>query len=874
MATVATSLLPTEVRPVKYRITLSPNLTDFTFAGEETIDIEVSQETSQIVLNAAELEIHEAYLLRDGQRIPAQAVGVEAEAETATLTFSAPLPTGTMQLFMRFSGILNDKLRGFYRSQYTLPDGTKRVMAATQFEAPDARRAFPCWDEPAHKAKFEIALIIPANLTAISNMPIVSETPQTSGTKLVRFAETPVMSTYLLAIMVGEFECVEAQAEGTLVRVWTTPGKKEQGRYALDVSCRLLSFYNSYFGIPYPLPKLDLIAIPDFAAGAMENWGAITYREVALLVDPAHSSAATKQRVAIIIAHEIAHMWFGNLVTMAWWNDLWLNEGFASWIEYKAVDHLFPEWDMWTQFIFADTGPAMSLDGLRNTHPIEAEVKTPHDINELFDAISYSKGAAIIRMLEQFLSAETFRRGLVHYLSAHAYGNARTEDLWASLAHVSGKPVKEIMDTWTKQPGYPVVEVGHQNRRGEPPALALRQRRFLYDYNPETDEPDPAIWRIPVAIKSEAVRSAAAATPFFAMLEGRQATVPLPLTMPSRGNQSWIIVNAGRTGFFRVNYSADMWERSRPAIETQALPTAERLGLEADAFALMRAGYLPATQFLSLASAYTHEREYPVWSDLTGSLGWVSNVLAGEPIEPQLKAFARDLLRPIVAHLGWEPRSNEPHLDALLRGIVLHEIGHYEELPVIAEARARFDRYLQDPQAVHPDLRSTVLNLAAFGGDRSTHDALREVERRATLQEEKLRALAALTHFQQRELLRDALELSLSPVVRSQDTIRVVAGVAANPHGRDLAWEFVTANWAEFDRRYGGGGFLIVRLIESVTSSFTTLAKEREVAEFFLAHPVPAATRTVQQCLERIRINSRWLSRNRTEVATWLTAYA
>jgi puromycin-sensitive aminopeptidase len=868
MATVATSLLPTEVRPVKYRITLSPNLTDFTFAGEETIDIEVSQEASQIVLNAAELEIHEAYLLRDGQRTPAQAIGLDAEAETATLTFAAPLPMGTMQLFIRFTGILNDKLRGFYRSEYTLPDGTKRVMATTQFEAPDARRAFPCWDEPAHKAKFEIALIIPANLTAISNMPIVSDTPQSSGTKLVRFAETPIMSTYLLAIMVGEFECVEAQAEGTLVRVWTTPGKKEQGRYALDVSCRLLSFYNSYFGIPYPLPKLDLIAIPDFAAGAMENWGAITYREVALLVDPAHSSAATKQRVAIIIAHEIAHMWFGNLVTMAWWNDLWLNEGFASWIEYKAVDHLFPEWDMWTQFIFADTGPAMSLDGLRNTHPIEAEVKTPDDINELFDAISYSKGAAIIRMLEQFLSAETFRRGLVHYLSAHAYGNARTDDLWASLAHVSGKPVKEIMDTWTKQPGYPVVEVRHEGRRDEPPALALGQKRFLYDYDPEADEPDPAIWRIPVAIKSEA-----AVAPFFAMLEERQAAVPLAATAPSRGSQSWIIVNAGRSGFFRVNYSADMWERLRPAIETQALPTAERLGLEADAFALMRAGYLPATQFLSLASAYAHEREYPVWSDLAGSLGWVSNVLAGEPVEPQLKAFARDLLRPIVAHLGWEPRSNESHLDALLRGIVLHEIGHYEEMPVIAEARGRFDRYLRDPQAVHPDLRSTVLNLAAFGGDRSTFDALREVERRATLQEEKLRALAALTHFQQRELLQDTLELSLSPVVRSQDTIRVVAGVAANPQGRDLAWEFVTANWAEFDRRYGGGGFLIVRLIESVTSSFTTLAKEREVAEFFLAHPVPAATRTVQQCLERIRINSRWLSRNRMEAAAWLTAY-
>src|SRR5919106_3407353 len=528
MSPVATSLLPAEVRPVAYRISLAPDLTAFTFAGEETIEIEVSQPTSQIVLNAAELEIQEAYLLRDGQRLPAQAIALDAEQETATLTFAAPLPTGTMQLFMRFTGILNDKLRGFYRSEYTLPDGVKRVMATTQFEAPDARRAFPCWDEPAHKAKFEISLIIPSDLTAISNMPIVGETPQASGTKLVRFAESPIMSTYLLAIMVGEFESVEAQAEGTLVRVWTTPGKKEQGRFALDVSCRLLSFYNNYFGIPYPLPKLDLIAIPDFAAGAMENWGAITYREVALLVDPAHSSAATKQRVAIIIAHEIAHMWFGNLVTMEWWNDLWLNEGFASWIEYKAVDHLFPEWEMWLQFLFADIGPAMSLDGLRNTHPIEAEVKTTHDINELFDAISYSKRAAIIRMLEQFLGDETFRRGLVHYLSAHEYGNARTEDLWASLAHVSGKAVKEIMDAWTKQPGYPVVEVRHQARPHEPAELTLAQNRFLYDYDPERGEPDPSLWRIPVA-----VRSAGAVSPFVTILESRDTTVRLPGTVPA-----------------------------------------------------------------------------------------------------------------------------------------------------------------------------------------------------------------------------------------------------------------------------------------------------------------------------------------------------
>jgi puromycin-sensitive aminopeptidase len=470
-------------------------------------------------------------------------------------------------------------------------------------------------------------------------------------------------------------------------------------------------------------------------------------------------------------------------------------------------------------------------------------------------------------MLEQFLGEETFRRGLVHYLSAHEYGNARTEDLWAALEHVSGKPVQEIMDTWTKQPGYPYLAVQEKPHENGRPVLSLVQRRFFLDHDPTQDTQDASLWRIPVGIKS-----AMAETSFFTMLERRDATVRLPEPLPAGDGNAWIIVNAGRTGFFRVNYSPEMWDRFRPAIESTALPTADRLGLASDAFALMRAGYLPATQFLALASAYAQEREYPVWSDLTGSLGWLSNLLASAPFEPQLKAFARELLRPIVAHLGWEMRPHESHLDALLRGIVLHEIGHYDEASVIAEARTRFDRYVHDPQAVHPDLRSTVLNLAAYGGDRSTYEALREVERRATLQEEKLRALGALTHFRQQDLLRDTLDLSLSPAVRSQDTIRVVAGVAANPQGRDLAWEFAKAHWEEFDRRYGGGGFLLMRLIEAVTSQFATLAKEREIAEFFLAHPVPSAARTVQQCLERIRINTRWLTNNRLELVAWFKA--
>ncbi len=862
MSRKAVSLLPDHVRPTKYRITLGPNLNDFAFWGEETVDIEVQQETSEIVLNAAELEIREARLRCRDEFIEAGEIHLDASAETVTLRLARPVAPGAMQLFLRFSGILNDRLRGFYRSEYTAPDGSKRVLATTQFEAADARRTFPCWDEPALKASFHLSAVIPADLTAISNMPATRETPHESG-KLVEFAESPVMSTYPLALMVGEFERVQDQAGKTLIRVWTTPGKKDQGRFALDVARRLLGFYEDYFGIPYPLPKLDLIAIPDFAAGAMENWGAITYRETALLVDPAHSSAATRQRVAVVVAHEIAHMWFGNLVTMEWWNDLWLNEGFASWIEYKAVDHLFPEWDMWTQFVSADLAPALSLDGLRNSHPVEAEIKSPDEINELFDAISYNKGASIIRMLEQFLGEETFRRGLARYLSAHAYGNARTEDLWAALEEESGRPVKAIMDTWTKQAGYPFLTADRKESQDRHLTVALSQRRFFYDRDPVKDAEDPSLWRIPVGI-----RSAGAPDPFFTLMEEREATVSLP--DEGGDTKPWTVVNAGRTGVYRVNYSPEMWEPLRPAVESLELAKAERLGLQADAFALMRAGCLPATEFLSLSQAYVNESEYPVWSDLVSNLGWIANLLAHEPYFDRFRALARSLLCPIVSRMGWDPEPQESHLDALLRGTVIQELGYYGEETVLREATTRFSRFTEDAEAVHPDLRSAVLNLAAFGGNRTTYEALRQVEMRATLQEEKVRALTALTYFDDPELLGKALELSLSKEVRSQDTIRIVGGVGANPRGHDLAWEFVKANWEEFDRRYGRGGFLLMRLIESVSSHFATPEKEEEVAGFFRAHPVPSATRTVQQCLERIRLHARWLEQNRDSLARWL----
>jgi puromycin-sensitive aminopeptidase len=861
MAASQAVTLPTSVVPRKYQLKLQPDFGKFTFQGEETIDIEAAQTTSEIVLNSAEIEVQSAILLRDGSESPATSISYDKERESVTLTFSQPVTVGAAQLKLLFTGELNDKLRGFYRSQYTDANGDTRYLATTQFEATDARRAFPCWDEPERKASFEVILVIPEDMAAVSNTPIIEESLPWSGLKAVRFAETPVMSTYLLAFIVGDLTYIEKQAAtGTRVGVWTTRGKEEQGRFALDTSVKLLSFFNDYFGIPYPLEKLDHIAIPDFAAGAMENWGAVTYRETALLVDPQNSSAGTRQRVAEVVAHEMAHMWFGDLVTMQWWDDLWLNESFASWMGTKAVDWLVPEWQMWTQFVNMDTNRALSLDGLKNSHPIEQEVKDPAEVSQLFDAISYSKGASVIRMLEQFLSPEVFRRGLHRYLSAHQYRNARTEDLWTALEEESQQPVTSIMGTWTGQMGYPVLEVD-----GRPAddslELTLSQERFVYYRLLGEEEPDSTIWQAPVWITgSEPAR------PTSLVMYERQTRVDLK---PPPAPQGWFKVNSQQTGFFRVNYSTEDWERLVPPIRSLALPATDRLGIQNDAYALSRAGLLPVTQFLSLAQAYQNENDASVWSDLASNLKEIDMLTSDEPYYDAFRAFARDLFHPVAQRVGWEARTGEGHLDALLRSTVLSQAGNYQDSEILHQAVTRFNSYLRDPDSLPPDLRGVVYSLAAQAGDRSTYGQLWDLERKAQLQEEKVRLLLSLARFAQPELLQDTLQKSLSSDVRSQDTITLVSAVAANTRGRDLAWGFVKDNWAEFDRRYGGGGFGLMRLV-SICGNFASADKLTDVESFFQEHPAPAAERTIRQSLERIRLNTAWLDRNRSELAQWL----
>lgn len=819
--------LPKNVRPIEYSIRIIPDLENFTFQGNVGILIEVREDTSRIVLNAADLEVFSAQLYSaNGIAVGPVTTDVDKDRETVTFKFNETLLRGSSHyLVLDFRGKINDSLDGFYRAKYTMLDGTEKYMATTQFEAIGARRAFPCWDEPEYKATFTLTLVVPRNHVAISNMPVEDEFLITypGYKRAIHFQKTPPMSTYLLAFIVGDFEYIEGRTKnGTLVRVFATPGKKEQCKYALEAGIKILEWQEEYFNIPYPLPKLDMAAIPDFAFGAMENWGLVTFREEILLNDPKNSPVSVKQKAARIIAHEFAHMWFGDLVTMKWWNDLWLNESFATWHAYKTIDTLHPEWKEWEAFYGKITSAGLEMDGLKSTHPVEVPIKNPQEIGQIFDAISYNKGASLIRMLEDYLGEKTFRDGIRLYLNRHAYDNTCTEDLWAALSEVSGQDVASIMDTWTKQPGYPVVE-----------SQTYAQKRFSY-IPWDSDQS----WQIPIT---------------------------------ATGDASWVKINSSQTGFYRVQYSPEMLSALYPAIESRELSTLDSMGLLDDAYALQKAGVVPATQFLELAERYRDETEYAAWGNLCSGLAGVICRLANEPYYRELEHFAKSLLKKMYHTVCWETVEDELELQTLLRPLIVGNMGYYGHRGAIRTAKYKFSHFLKDKQSLDPNLRGVVCNIAAWYGTEATYEAMLDLYRRAQTQEEKSRYLHALGCFRNEKLLEQTLRFAMSPEVRSQDTVGVVAAVAGNPSGQDLAWEFIKANWQELEKRYGEGTSpMLSHLIASTISGLDTRDKKQEVEEFFATHPVPAATMALARALESIDINVAWLEKNRNAVGEWL----
>ena len=813
--------LSKNVVPTEYELQLRPDLENFTFHGVETISLEILKPTKTLTLHSKELEIITASISGIFGKI-----SYDIKSETATFTFPRAIKSGKIKLTLVFKGILNDKMRGFYKSSYVF-EGKVHHIATTQLEATDARRAFPCFDEPAQKAVFHMSLVVPKGKTVISNTLPISNAIHESGYEVIKFSPTPKMSTYLLAFIVGDFEYIEKKSNrGVVVRVYTTPGKIHQAKFALDCAVKTLEFYEKYFDIPYPLKTLDMIAVPDFDSGAMENWGAITYRENALLVDEVNSSAGSKQWVALVIAHEIAHQWFGNLVTMEWWTHLWLNEGFASYIEYLAVDKLFPHWDIWTQFSTNDLGVALRLDALATTHPIEIEVRNPSEIGEIFDAVSYSKGASVIRMLASYLGEKDFRDGLRYYLKKHSYKNTETIHLWQAFEKVSGKHVTKMMHNWTSKPGYPVVKAKLIKKK-----INFSQSRFFSSPISAKKAHDKTKWEFPLNYKNNKV-------------------------------------NFGEAGFYRTAYSKELLQKLREPIQNKNLSPRDRLGVIRDLFALSEAGTIPTTDALEFLSVYKNEDNYTVWFELASGLAQLEQIFAKEKSIDDLTNLIGELFSPIVNKMGWTKKENESHADTLLRSLSISRAGKSGNHEIITEARKRFKKMLSGSN-VDPNIRGAIYGIVATHGGLKEYNSLVEKYKKENLHEEKNRIGSALGDFTDTKILKRACEFSLSRNVRIQDTVAILSSIGANPAGRDVWMSFISNNWKTLISRYDGGGFTISRLIKGISAS----AEEKHFKtfkKFFATHEAPGAKRSIEQVLERLEGNILWLKRDKKIIEKFL----
>ena len=840
--------LPTTVVPARYDIRLEPDLDAATFAGEESVTITVTEPVTEIVLNAAELAIQSVSVRTADGLVVQGSAALDEAAERARLAFPTPIPAGEHRLTLSFTGTLNDRLHGFYRSTYKDAAGATHVIAATQFEATDARRGFPCWDEPALKAVFAATLVIPERLVAVSNTRVLGETPAGAGKKAVAFADTIKMSTYLVAFVVGELVASEpVQVGSTPLRVWCVPGKVHLTRFAVEVGAFALDFFERYYGLPYPGDKLDMLAIPDFAAGAMENLGAITYRETALLVDEATASHTERERVADVVAHEIAHMWFGDLVTMLWWNGIWLNEAFATFMELRAVDAWKPEWKRWTTF-GVSRAAAMAVDGLHHTRPIEFEVRAPRDCEAMFDLLTYEKGASVLRMLEQHLSDDLFRDGVRLYLDRHRFGNAETTDLWKALGDASRLPIPEVMNGWIFRPGYPLVIVTPEGT-----SIKLSQRRFTYL---EGEGGGDERWQIPVRVRASVKRGFVDKP---VLLGDEDLAVSLPAA------PEWVVANAGGHGFYRVQYAPPLLKKMMGALKK--LAPIERFNLVSDCFALAQAGAMPGPDYLDLTGRFDEETDRNVWTALIGSWAYVSRAIGDDP-RAHLEALVRQRLEAPVERLGWESQTAEEELGRQLRGDLLRALGTLGNDPAAQErARALYARYREDESAVDADVLPALIAIVAAGGGASEYDEFLQRFKTARTPQEEQRYLYALAGFRQPELLARTLEKTTNGEVRSQDAPFLIRALLMGVYSRGQAWDYVKAHWETMARQYPGSAYR--RMYEGVTG-LVSPEWERDVSEFFPARKIVLGGKTLEQYLEQLRIGVRFQERESAALATYL----
>lgn len=850
--------LPSHVIPEHYDLHICPDLDTESFTGSVSITIDVREPISQIALNAKELDIASACVAGvDGDEIEVSDVVMDEELERATLMLDADIAVGVYDLRIEFSGILNRKLAGFYISTFTDTEGVERKIATTQFESTDARRAFPCFDEPGMKATFDVALSVPADLFAASNGPIVSdELSADASCRLVKFGRTIRMSTYLVAFIVGPFEATDpVDADGVPLRVIHPIGKGHLADYALESGSFALRFFTDYYGIPYPGEKIDLVAVPDFAFGAMENLGCVTFREAILLVDRDKATQPELLIIADVIAHELAHMWFGDLVTMRWWNGIWLNEAFATFMATMCTDVFNPDWRRWDQFSL-ERSAAFDVDSLQKTRPIEYEVNSPSDADGMFDLLTYEKGGSVLRMLEQHLGADVFRDGIRHYLKRHQYGNTETSDLWDALEEISGEPVRSAMDAWIYQRGYPIVSV---QRCDDCDKTILRQQRFYYSPPDVADSDSPQTWPIPMRIR-------------YGNGNADDKVNELKLLFTNQDEEfadlagaSWIIANAGSNGFYRVRYSETLLSGIRDVMSD--LAPIERYSLADDQWSALLAGQSSAVEYMELAESYRNEDDLDVWTLLSGCLSSLERIVDDPSAHASMRIKLASLFRDALSRLSWDARDNDSVRDLELRGVLLRSLAvTARDKEALPKTRALHDAYLAG-DVVEPNLAAAATAAVAVVGDDADYDLfVSKFKDPATPQEER-RYRGLLASFPSADHMHRTLDMCLNGDVRTQDAPYLVGACLTNRFHGETAWDFVKNNWESMLDSYPDNS--IVRMLGGIRS-LSKSHQADDVNRFFETHDVPTGELTLQQHLERLAVNVAFRERETPELTDWI----
>jgi aminopeptidase N len=774
--------LPKHVIPLEYKLALQPDLARHQFKGVLEIQIQVTRPVNRIVMNALDLQIDRASVSAAGGATQTLTARLDPLQETLSFHLARALQPGLYRLHIDYRGKINRQPHGLYYDTYPTATGEKQMLA-TEMEPTDARRLLPCWDEPAFRAVFQLTVDLPANFSAFSNTPIAEQLILPSGKRMV-FEPTPKMASYLLVLAAGELERNSVDQDGVEIGLITTEGKQAGAAYALQASRDLLHYYNNYFGMRYPLRKLDHIAVPNGYGGAMENWGGIIYSEDTVLYDPKKDSQETKRQVFDIVAHETAHQWFGNLVTMAWWDDLWLNEGFASWMASKASAQLNPDWPVWLEQQSAKNA-AMEQDMMEQTHPVQQPVRNEAQANDAFDGITYAKGQSVLRMLEQYLGEEAFQRGMQTYLTRHQYSNTTSADLWAALSTSADRPVAVMAQTWTSQAGFPLISVSERCVNGQR-QIQLSQQQFKAN-----GKKSSRIWPIPVQFQVLTTAQESSRPPAQSetvLLNGTS----LNLTFPHC--QGVLLIDPQDIGFYRVQYSEGMWQQLMQ--QWPQLPDSLRLKILSDTWALVTVGRLPLAQYLGLLPRIQLQPQtsrLALWDQMFAALDQLETINQGQAGQGAWRNYLQQLLQIHFDRLGWQTRSDDSQERNLLRARLVAQLARLDHPDFIAQGQAHFAQWLQEPDSLSPGLQEAVLGLAARHADQARYDQIRKMAQNALGSTEKAQFYHALTLVKNPQLAQQTLNLTLSPKLPTQTFATLLYGMAQDQH-RDLTWRFLQKN--------------------------------------------------------------------------------